>query len=203
MFFGMTNSPATFQGFINVIFSDLIAQGKVAINLDDILVFTATLEEHRRIVREVLERPRRNDLYLRLEKCEFDRTTIEYLGLVISEGKIAMDPVKVKAVKNWPIPRNVRDVRAFLGFANFYRRFVENFATLACPLNDLTCKNFAFAWGTHKQTAFDTLREAFTSAPVLVLWDPTRPTCVKVDALGYATGGALMQKQEDELWHPV
>ena len=98
MFFGMTNSPATFQGLMNVIFSDLIAKGKVAVYLDDILVFTATLEEHRRIVREVLECLRRNDLYLRPEKCEFDRTTIEYLGLVISEGKIAMDPVKVKAV---------------------------------------------------------------------------------------------------------
>src|ERR1043165_6439754 len=128
MFFGMTNSPATFQGLMNVIFSDLIAQGKVAVYLDDILVFTATLEEHRRIVQEVLDLLRRNDLYLRPEKCEFERTTIEYLGLVISEGRIAMDPVKVKAVKSWPIPRNVRDFRAFLGFANFYRRFVKNFA---------------------------------------------------------------------------
>ena len=114
-----------------------------------------------------------------------------------------MDPVKVKAVKNWPIPRNVRDVRAFLGFANFYRRFVKDFAALARPLNDLTRKNFAFAWGTHEQAAFDTLREAFTSAPILALWDPNRPTRIEADASGYATGGALMQKQEDGLWHPI
>ena len=85
MFFGMTNSPATFQGLMNVIFSDLIVKGKVAVYLDDILVFTATLEEHRRVVREVLERLRRNDLYLRPEKCEFDKTTIEYLGLVVTD----------------------------------------------------------------------------------------------------------------------
>jgi len=150
-----------------------------------------------------LEHLRRNDLYLRPEKCEFDRTTIEYLGLVISEGKIAMDPVKVKAVKNWPIPRNVRDVHGFLGFANFYRRFVKDFAALARPLNDLTRKNFVFAWGTHEQATFDTLQEAFTSAPVLALWNPDRPTRIEVDASGYAMGGALMQKQEDGLWHPI
>jgi len=114
-----------------------------------------------------------------------------------------MDPVKVKAVKSWPIPRNVRDVRTFLGFANFYRHFVKDFAALACPLNDLTRKNFAFAWGTNEQVAFDTLREVFTSAPILALWDPDRPTWIEVDASGYAMGGALMQRQEDGLWHPI
>jgi hypothetical protein len=142
MFFRMTNSPATFQGLMNVMFSDLIAQGKVPVYLDYILVFTATLEEHWQIVGEVLEWLRCNNLYLRPKKCKFEWTTIEYLGLVISEGKITMDPVKVKAVKSWPIPRKVCDIHTFLGFTNFYRHFLENFATLACPLNDLTQKNF-------------------------------------------------------------
>ena len=111
--------------------------------------------------------------------------------------------MKVNAVKNWPIPRNVRDVRTFLGFANFYCRFIKDFAALAHPLNNLTHKNFAFAWGTHKQATFDTLQEAFTLAPMLALWDPNQPTQIEVDASGYATGGVRMQKQEDGLWHPI
>ena len=107
MFFGLTNSPATFQALMNSIFADLIATGKVAVYLDDILIFTNTLEEHRKIVKEVLKRLEDNDLFLRPEKCEFEQTKIEYLGLIISEGEVRMDPVKVEAVKNWPVPSNL------------------------------------------------------------------------------------------------
>ena len=120
MFFGLTNSPATFQALMNSIFADLIAQGKVAVYLDDILIFTETLKEHRRIVHEVLTRLSQNDLYLRPEKCEFERSSIEYLGLVIGEGEVRMDPVKVEAVKDWQTPSTLRELRSFLGFANFY-----------------------------------------------------------------------------------
>ena len=203
MFFGLTNSPATFQALMNSIFSDLIAAGKVAVYLDDILIFTATLEEHRKVVHEVLHRLKKHDLYLRPEKCEFERKEIEYLGLVIREGEVRMDPAKVEAVRNWPIPRNLRALRGFLGFANFYRRFIKDFATIAQPLNSLTRKNVPWQWDEPQQQAFDTLRTAFTSAPILVLWDPGRPTRIEVDASGFATGGALLQKHEDGLWHPV
>lgn len=128
MFFGLTNSPATFQALMNAIFTDLIASGKVAVYLDDILVFTETLTEHRTIVNEVLARLAKHDLYLRPEKCEFERSSIEYLGLVISEGEVCMDPVKIEAVKEWQAPTSLRDLRGFLGFTNFYRRFIEGFA---------------------------------------------------------------------------
>lgn len=104
MFFGLTNSPATFQALMNSIFSDLIATGKVAVYLDDILIFTLTLEEHRKITHEVLHRLRQHDLYLRPEKCEFEQQEIEYLGLIIKEGEVRMDPSKVEAVRNWPAP---------------------------------------------------------------------------------------------------
>jgi hypothetical protein len=203
MFFGLTNSPATFQALMNAIFSDLIAAGKVAVYLDDILIFTVTLEEHRRVVHEVLDRLKRHDLYLRPEKCEFERQEVEYLGLVIQEGEVRMDPAKVEAVREWPVPTNLRAVRGFLGFANFYRRFIKDFATIARPLNDLTKKDTPWSWGTPQQDAFDTLRRAFTSAPILTLWDPTLPTRIEVDASGFATGGALLQKHADGLWHPV
>lgn len=128
---------------------------------------------------------------------------MEYLGLVISEGAIKMDPVKVAAVKEWPVPRSVRDVRAFLGFANFYCRFIPGFAKVARPLNDITRKDMKFYWGVSEQKAFEDLRNLFVSSPILALWDPDRPTQIEVDASGYATGGVLLQQQEDSTWHPV
>jgi hypothetical protein len=203
MFFGLTNSPATFQSLMNSIFVDLIATGKVAVYLDDILIFTMTLEEHREVTHEVLRRLRKHDLYLRPEKCEFERTEIEYLGLVIREGEVAMDPSKVAAVETWITPRNLREVRGFLGFANFYRRFIEDFSKIARPLNDLTKKDVPWHWDDPQQQAFDTLRSAFVSAPVLSLYDASRPTRIEVDASGFATGGALLQQSPDGLWHLV
>ena len=98
MFFGLTNSPATFQSLMNIIFADLIAEGKVAVYLDDILIWSSDLKEHRKVVHEVLHRLEEYDLYLRPEKCEFEKTEIEYLGLVICPGKVCMDPTKVEAV---------------------------------------------------------------------------------------------------------
>ena len=122
---------------------------------------------------------------------------------MISEGEVWMDPVKVEAVKAWPTPSSLRDLRGFLGFANFYRRFIEGFAKKARPLNDLTRKDIQWNWGTQQQEAFQLLKDAFTSAPILVLWDPTKPTRIEVDASGFATGGTLSQMQDDGLWHPV
>lgn len=204
MFFGLTNSPATFQTLMNSIFADLIARGVVAVYLDDILIFTEDLDEHRRLVREVLQRLEQHDLYLRPEKCEFERTSVEYLGMVISQGQVAMDAVKVQAVKDWPTPTNLREVRGFLGFANFYRRFIRDFSRLARPLNDLTKKDCPWSWETVQQEAFDQLKERFTEQPILAMWDPYLPTRVEVDASGYATGGVILQKQQkDGLWHPV
>ena len=203
MLFGLTNSPATFQALMNSIFADLIAAGKVAVYLDDILIFSATLEEHRQVTHEVLRRLQEHDLYLRPEKCEFERTEVEYLGLVIREGEVAMDPVKVKAVTEWPAPKNLRELRGFLGFANFYRRFIRDFSKHARPLNDLTKKDVSWTWGLAQQHAFAALKDAFTREPVLVSWDPARPTRVEVDASGFATGGVLLQRLDDGLWHPV
>ena len=189
MFFGLTNSPATFQSLMNLIFADLIATGKVAVYLDDMLIFSSELAEHRSVVKEVLRRLQENDLYLRPEKCEFEKQEVEYLGLLISEGQVRMDPVKVAAVREWTTPRSVHDVRGLLGFANFYRCFIRDFSKIARPLNDLTRKNVAFSWGTHQQEAFEKLRSAFISAPILALWDPDKPTRMEVDASGYATAG--------------
>lgn len=135
MFFGLTNSPATFQAMMDNIFRDMIDQGHVAVYLDDIIVFTQTLEEHRKIVQEVLHRLEQNDLFLKPEKCEFEKDSVEYLGLVIKEGELHMDPVKTKAITEWPVPRNKKDVQSFRGFANFYRHFIKDFGKITKPLD--------------------------------------------------------------------
>lgn len=203
MFFGMTNSPATFQAHMNTIFADLIAEGKVAVYLDDILIWSNDLVEHRKIVHEVLRRLQENDLYLRPEKCEFERSEIEYLGLIIRAGEVSMDPVKVEAVTLWPVPRNLKDVRGFIGFANFYRRFIKDFSKITRPLHDLTKKDVPFFWGSPQQEAFDAMKKAFTTQPILGIWDFDRPTRIEVDASGFATGGVISQKADDDFWHPI
>ena len=134
----MTNSPATFQTMMNDVFRTVITEGIVVVYLDDILIFMKTEEEHEQVVWRVLKILAEHKLFLRLEKCEFHRKQIEYLGLVISENKVAMDPVKVARVYEWPIPENQTDVQAFVGFVNFYCRFIQGFSTIARPLFDLT-----------------------------------------------------------------
>ena len=131
MLFSLTNSPTTFQALMNTIFADLVAQGKVAIYLDNILIYSHMTAEHRDVTHEVLRRLTDHDLYPCPKKCEFECTEVKYLGLVICQGKVTMDPVKVQAVTDWPTPQNIRELHGFLGFANFYRRFIKNFARLA------------------------------------------------------------------------
>ena len=119
MFFGLTNSPATFQTMMNDIFIELIDENVVIVFMDDILIFTETLDHHREVVKKVLKILEGHKLYLKAEKCEFEKEKIEYLGLIISHGQIEMDPVKVEGVSKWPEPRNVKEVQSFLGFVNF------------------------------------------------------------------------------------
>ena len=141
MYFGLMNSLATFQMMMDDIFEELISEGNVVVYLDDILIFTETLEEHRAIEQWVLELMRKHKLYLKLEKCEFEKTTIEYLGIIISENHISMDPVKIAGVQEWPTPTNKKEVQSFLGFTNFYHQFIKDFLNHAHPLFDLTCND--------------------------------------------------------------
>jgi hypothetical protein len=203
MGFGMTNSPATFQSLMNSVFADLIATGVVAVYMDDILIYTPTLVEHRKIVREVLQRLQDHNLYLKPEKCEFEKQEIEYLGMITRPGEVCMDPGKVSAVRDWPMPTTLRDVRAFIGFSNFYRRFIKDFSSIARPLHDLTKKDVPWQWHAEQQQAFNTLKEKFCQEPILKVYDPNLETRVEVDASGYATGGILSQKYPDGLWHPI
>ena len=201
MFFGLTNSPATFQAMMNSLFGDLIASGKVVIYLDDILIFTETIEEHREVVRQVLEVLRQNHLYLKPEKCEFEQTSIEYLGMIVEEGKVRMDPAKVAAIRDWPTPTKKRDLQSFIGFCNFYRRFIEDFSKIARPLHDLT-KDVPWRWGEDQQMAFEALKEKISSEPVLAIPRDEGQFRVEADASDYATGAVLSQEQDGK-WHPI
>jgi len=204
MFFRMTNSPTTFQTMINDIFRTLIAEGIVVVYLDDILIFTETEEEHEQAVRRVLEVLAEHKLFLCPEKCEFHRKWIEYLGLVISENKVEIDPVKVAGVHDWPTPENRTNVQAFIGFVNFYRRFIWDFSTIARPLFDLTCSDKAWNWDTKEQDAFKCLKAAVTTTPVLVSPQDSEPFRIEADSSDFASGAVLSQQlPREEKWHPV
>jgi hypothetical protein len=154
---------------MNEIFQDLITEGVVSVYLDDILIFTNSLEEHRRITGLVLDRMREHKLYLRPEKCEFEKTKIEYLGIIISHNKVEMDLVKIAGVADWPTPSNKKEVQSFVGVVNFYRHFIPGISHYVCALFDLTMKDIRFIWGLPQEDSFMKLKELVTSAPVLVL----------------------------------
>jgi hypothetical protein len=187
MGFRMANSPATFQALMNSVFTDLIAIGVVAVYMDDILIYTPTIIKHRKIVREELKRLQDHDLYLKPEKCKFEKREIEYLGMIICPGEVRMDPGKVSAVRDWITPTTLKEVRAFIGFSYFYKRFIKDFSMIARPLHDLTKKDVPLQWHAEQQQAFDLLKEKFCQEPILKVYDPSLPTRVEVDASGFAT----------------
>jgi hypothetical protein len=203
MFFGLTNSPATFQTMMNDLFKDLIDEGVVVIYMDDILIFTEDLVKHREVVNRVLAILEENKLYLKAEKCDFEKTKVEYLGLIISQGQVSMDPVKIEGVSKWPTPGNVTEVQSFLGFTNFYRRFIQDFSDVARPLHDLTKKDTAWTWSQKEQDAFDKLKQIITSAPVLIFPQDNKPYRLEADSSNYASGAVLSQEGEDGKWHPI
>ena len=203
MFFGMTNSLAIFQGMMNEIMGDLINEGKMVVFVDDVLVGTDGEEGHDEIVAEVLKRLEENDLYVKPEKCSWKTNKVNFLGVVIDQGKIEMEEDKVVKVLNWPIPRMVRDVRKFLELANYYRWFIKNFVALAKPLNMLTRKDEKWKWEEAQQKAFEQLKGIFITRPLLVAPDLDKEFRVEADASNFATGGVLSIKCKDNKWRPV
>lgn len=200
--FGLTNAPASFQHLMNDIFKDML-DISVIVYLDDILIFSDSEEEHRAHVREVLRRLRANGLYAKPEKCEFHVRRVEFLGFIVTPEGIDMDPAKVEAVVNWPIPTNLKEVQSFLGFINFYRRFIHQFSHKAKPLHNLTRKGVPFAWTAECQRAFDRLKTQITLAPILRHFDPDHETLVETDASDYAMGAILSQRAPGGDWQPV
>ncbi|KAJ1045278.1 hypothetical protein NDA10_008131 [Ustilago hordei] len=185
--FGLANAPAHFQSFINDIFRDIIGI-YVVVYLDDFLIFSDTEEAHVKHVTEVLTRLRSNRLFAKLSKCEFHTKTVEFLGYIIKPTGIEMDPEKVRTVKEWPMLESIHDIQRFLGFANFYRRFIAHFARIAKPLTALVkpIERFKkFELPEEAQQAFHKLIQAFTSAGVLQHFDYHLPTRLETDAMAF------------------
>ena len=154
----MTNSPATFQAMINKILRNLISKGKVVAFVDDMLVGTEIEERYNEIVEEILKRLEENDLYVKPEKCVQKVRRVGFLEVVIEPNGIEIEKEKVGGVLSWPEPKNVKDVRKFLGLTNYYRRFIKDFAQVARPMNILTRKDVKWKWGSEQQKAFDELK---------------------------------------------
>jgi len=200
--FGLANAPAVFQALVNDVLRDML-NIFVFVYLDDILIFSPSLEIHVQHVRRVLQRLLENCLYVKSEKCSFHVSSVTFLGSVISAEGIQMDSAKVQAVSDWPVPRSRVELQRFLGFANFYRRFIRNFGQVAAPLTALTSVKTCFKWSGSAQGAFDLLKERFTSAPILVTPDVTRQFIVEVDASEVGVGAILSQRfQSDDKVHP-
>lgn len=200
--FGLCNAPAVFQAFVNEVLREFL-NISVFVYLDDILIFSPDAKSHVNHVRQVLQKLLDNQLYVKAEKCEFHTEEVSFLGYIVSPNHIQMDPAKVSAVSQWPTPDSRKKVQQFLGFANFYRKFIRNFSSVAAPLHVLTSPKVPFKWTPQADLAFKLLRDRFTSAPILTIPDPQRQFMVEVDASNEGIGGVLSQRSaEDNKMHP-
>jgi hypothetical protein len=192
--FGFSNAPATFMRLMNDVFREYL-DDFVIVYLDDILIFSKSVEEHKKHLRLVLEKLRGHKLYAKESKCEFFKSEMPFLGHVVSKYGIAVDKSKVAQIQQWQTPTNVTEVRSFLGLASYYRKFVKDFSHIAAPLTNLTKKDVLFSWKEPQQKAFQELKDALSSPPVLVIPDPSKEFTIQADASDYAIGAVLCQDQ--------
>ncbi|GJP56376.1 hypothetical protein CLOM_g15431 [Closterium sp. NIES-68] len=196
--FGLTNAPATFQAEMNHILRPLLDEC-VVVYLDDILIYSRDMKQHVEHLRRVFEILRRERFYVKLSKSEFALEKVQFLGHMVSAQGVHVDPKKIEAVRTWKTPENVKELQQFLGFANYYNRFVPQYAKIAAPLTNLLKKNMPYKWEPKHQEVVEQLKQALTSAPVLILPDPERDYVIEADASDQAVGAVLMQDQGNGL----
>src|SRR5258708_15320011 len=194
--FGLTNAPAVFQQFINEVLGNLLDVCMVGY-LDDILIYSDSIEQHWDHVREVLRQLQEAGLYANPKKCSFHMDTVEYLGFILTLTGLHMDPMKVAVIQSWPEPQNVRNVQSFLRFANFYHCFIADYSQLTLPLTNLCKKTTPWIFGEKETTAFRPLKNAFSTAPVLCHWAPDLKMMVEMDASDHAIAGILSVTTQD------
>ncbi|KAK3556266.1 hypothetical protein QTP70_007071 [Hemibagrus guttatus] len=193
--YGLVNAPSVFQDFIHEVLREFLHKF-VLVYIDNILIYSRSLAEHCHHVAEVLKRLREFQLFLKAEKCSFHQPSVQFLGYNIDSSGIQMDEGKVAAIKDWPTPTTVKELQRFLGFANFHRRFIQNYSSISNLLTSLLRnKPKSLSWTTSAEEAFNTLKEAFTTAPLLVHSDPNKPFIVEVDASTTGVGAVLSQQQ--------
>ena len=194
---GLSNAPATFQHMMNSIFAGKGLHKFVAVYLDDILIYSKTPEEHLDHLRQVFQVLREQQFYCKLSKCHFAKTELKYLGHIVGVDGIKVDPAKIKKVAEWPTPKSSAEVRSFLGLATYFRRFIQGFSSIARPLHRLTQHDMAhvqpFPWTATCQAAFETLKLALTTAPVLKMPDYEKSFEIVCDASLHGIGAVLLQ----------
>ncbi|KAG7527866.1 Retrotransposon gag domain, partial [Arabidopsis suecica] len=190
--FGLTNAPSTFMRLMNQVLRAYIGVF-VVVYFDDILVYSKSLDEHLEHLKLILNVLREEKLFANFKKCTFCSDNLVFLGFVVSADGIKVDEEKIKAIRDWPIPKTVGEVRSFHGLAGFYRRFVKDFSTLAAPLTEVIKKDVGFKWEQAQDDAFHALKEKLTNAPVLVLPDFLKTFEIECDASGVGIGAVLMQ----------
>ncbi|MCO5557160.1 hypothetical protein L7F22_010719 [Adiantum nelumboides] len=190
--FGLTNAPATFNCMMERIFRP--HRNFTGVFFDDVIIYSKTIEEHKEHLKVIFQALRDNKLYVNQKKSEFFLQEIQYLGHIISNNGIRMDLAKLEVIKDWPNPRNLHEVRSFIGMCAYCRRFIEKFSLIAGPLHDLTKKNVKYVWTEKRQQAFDILKQKLISQPVLALLDLSNPFEVQCDACGDCLGAVLLQE---------
>ena len=201
--FGLTNIPATFQSFINTTLQEYL-DIFVTTYLNNILVYTkGTLKKHAEAVKKVFKALQQADMRFRPNKYEFHKKEVKLFGSIITTERIRMDQKKVKAITGWPEPKNLKEVQAFLGFANFYQKFIQDYSKVITPLTTLTKKKQPLNWGKEQQDAFHGLKKKFILASILVSFDPEKKIILETDTLDQALGSCLCQQDVNGRLHPV
>jgi len=201
--FGLTNTPSIFQDMMNHIFSDMSDLG-LLVYMDDFLIFVKIKEENDQRVKEVLRRLGENQLVVSSDKCIWKTQEVEFLGYVIGQEGIKMAKGKVEAVLEWKTPASLTEVQSFLGFANFYRRFVKDYSRIARPLTELTKgSKKEWEWNPQAEEAFQQLKQRFTMAPILAHFDATKPVIIETDASDFAIRAVLSQRDEEGSLYPI
>jgi hypothetical protein len=206
MYFGLTNSPATFQTMMDTIFALEVAQKWLTIYMDDMGIHTKKkpneteeqhIKRHQKCVQTVLDQLVEHNLYLEPAKCTFKQSHMDYLGIVIKPGEIHIEEAKVEKVKNWKAPTTIQEIRKFLGFTGYYRYFIKDYSSIAQPLIQLTHKAAKWNWGEEQEKVFQCLQHLMISKPVLIQPDFEKPFFVYTNALSYGAGAVLMQEQDN------
>ena len=200
--FGLTNAPATFQRWVNDLINSNNLENFAAAKIDDVLVYSKTFDDHLVHIKKLLEACKRSNARLKLAKCEFAKPEVIFLGNLISENGVLPDPKKVNAIVNMKEPKNVKEVRSFLGMTNYYRIYIKNFASIVNPLNTLLKKNQKFTWNKEQQESFNMIKNCLSKSPILIYPDLEKSLIVQTDASLTGIGCCLLQ-EVDNVKHPV
>jgi hypothetical protein len=195
--FGLRNAPATFTRVIRRVLGKLLNNGVMSY-LDDIVIYAKTSDEHNRLLTEVLSLLKQHNCRLRRDKCEFAKSEIEFLGHIITPDTVRPQPSKIRAVIDYPVPTNRKDIEKFYGFANYLREYIPEFSLICAPISRLMSPKTDFVWGPEQDSAFDRIKRLMSTSPVRYIYDPTKPCELHTDASGIGIGAILFQER-----HPI